>query len=171
MERYTKEQRVIIVKTHYKYGESYAETVRKVSSHAMAIRIGHRFRAIWHRTTSFLGGSVKSRVCASKPQTIPELKAEIRRVVGESERQLCGNVIENFVERARVCQQSRGGRLWILCSTINRSVCTLYWNKNISTFWINALRAYIYIYIYNINSKYIRLHKTPSIILMYLYKK
>ena len=30
MERYTKEQRVIIVKTRYKYGESYAETVRKV---------------------------------------------------------------------------------------------------------------------------------------------
>jgi len=30
MERYTKEQRVIIVKTHYKYGESYTETIRKV---------------------------------------------------------------------------------------------------------------------------------------------
>jgi hypothetical protein len=30
MERYTKEQRVIIVKTHYKYGESYAVTVRKL---------------------------------------------------------------------------------------------------------------------------------------------
>jgi chlorite dismutase len=46
MERYTKEQRVVIVKTHYKYGESYAGTVRKVSSYAMAIRIGHRGRAI-----------------------------------------------------------------------------------------------------------------------------
>jgi len=30
MERYTKEQCVIIMKTHYKYGERYAETVRKV---------------------------------------------------------------------------------------------------------------------------------------------
>jgi hypothetical protein len=30
MERYTEEQRVIIVKTRYKYGESYAETVRKL---------------------------------------------------------------------------------------------------------------------------------------------
>jgi hypothetical protein len=46
MERYTKEQRVIIVKTDYKYEQSYAETVRKVSSHAMVIRIGHRGRAI-----------------------------------------------------------------------------------------------------------------------------
>jgi hypothetical protein len=54
---------------------------------------------------------VKSHVYANKPQTIPELKAEVRRVIGETESQLCGNVIENFVERARVCQQSRGGRL------------------------------------------------------------
>jgi hypothetical protein len=54
---------------------------------------------------------VKSRVYANKPQTIPELKAEIRRVNGENEPQLCGNVIENFVKRARVCQQSRGGHL------------------------------------------------------------
>jgi hypothetical protein len=46
MERYTKEQRVVIVKTHYKYGESYAETVRKVSSHKTAIRIGYRIPAI-----------------------------------------------------------------------------------------------------------------------------
>jgi len=30
MERYTKEQRVTILKTHYKYGEMYAETFRKV---------------------------------------------------------------------------------------------------------------------------------------------
>jgi hypothetical protein len=30
MERYAREQRGIIVKTHYKYGESYAERVRKV---------------------------------------------------------------------------------------------------------------------------------------------
>jgi hypothetical protein len=54
---------------------------------------------------------VKSRVYANKPQTIPELKAEIRRVIGEIETQLWGNVIKNFVKRARVCQQSRGGHL------------------------------------------------------------
>jgi hypothetical protein len=54
-DRCTKEQSVIIVKTHYKYGESCTETVRKVSSHAMAIRIGHRGRASWHRATSSFG--------------------------------------------------------------------------------------------------------------------
>jgi hypothetical protein len=45
MERYTKEQHIIVT-MHYKYGESYAETVRKVSLHAVAIRIGHRGHAI-----------------------------------------------------------------------------------------------------------------------------
>jgi hypothetical protein len=42
---------------------------------------------------------VKPPVYANKPQTIPELKAEIRRVIGEIEPQLRGNVIENFVKR------------------------------------------------------------------------
>jgi hypothetical protein len=51
---------------------------------------------------------VKFRVYANTPQTIPELKAEIRRVVGKTESQLCGNVIENFVKKARLCQQNRG---------------------------------------------------------------
>ena len=59
----------------------------------------------------FLWGFVKSRVYANKPQTIPELKAEIGRVIGEIEPQLCGNVIENFVKRGKVCQRSRGGHL------------------------------------------------------------
>jgi hypothetical protein len=30
----------------------------------------------------------------------------------------------------------------ILHSTINRSVCTLCWNKNMSTFWINGVFYY-----------------------------
>jgi hypothetical protein len=55
MECCTKEQRIIIVKTRYKYGENYVETVRKVSSHAMAIRTDYWGRAIWHRATSFFG--------------------------------------------------------------------------------------------------------------------
>jgi hypothetical protein len=54
---------------------------------------------------------VKSHVYANKPQTIFELKAEIQRVNGETELQLCRNVIEIVVKRSRVCQQSRGGHL------------------------------------------------------------
>jgi len=60
----------------------------------------------------FLWGFVKFRIYVNKPQKIPELKVEFRRVIGETEPQLCGNVIENFVKRARVFQQSRGGHLW-----------------------------------------------------------
>jgi hypothetical protein len=41
----------------------------------------------------FLWGFVKSHVYANKTQTIPELKAEIRRVIGETELQLCRNVM------------------------------------------------------------------------------
>jgi hypothetical protein len=59
----------------------------------------------------FLWVIVKSCVYAKKPQTISELKPEIRRVIGEIESQLCGNVIESFVKRSRVCQQSRGRHL------------------------------------------------------------
>jgi hypothetical protein len=86
----------------------------------------------------FLWRFVKSHVYANKLKTIPDLRAEIRRVIGETEPQLCGNIIENFVKRTRVYSRVVGGICWILCSTSNRSVCTLYLNKNISTFWING---------------------------------
>jgi hypothetical protein len=45
----------------------------------------------------------KSRIYANKPQSIPELKAEIGRVISEIEPQLCENVVENFVKKGRVC--------------------------------------------------------------------
>jgi hypothetical protein len=51
----------------------------------------------------FLWGFVKSHVYVNQTQTISELKAEIRHVIGDTEPQLCGNVIENFVKNARVC--------------------------------------------------------------------
>jgi hypothetical protein len=59
----------------------------------------------------FHWGFVKSHVYANKPQTIPEIKAEIRHVIGEIEPQLCANVMESFVKRARMCQQCLGGNL------------------------------------------------------------
>jgi hypothetical protein len=74
---------------------------------------------------------VKTRVYANKPQTIPELKTEIRRVIDETEPQLCGNVIENFVKRARVCQQSRGGHLSEIVPQLI-AVCLLYTDLKIS---------------------------------------
>jgi hypothetical protein len=110
MERYTKEQRVIVVKTHYKCGESYVETVRKVSSHAMVIRIGHRGRVIWHRATSFFGGLWN---LVSMPTNHKQFLSSRRRFDVP-----LAKLSRNYVEMAsrisskeRVCQQSRGGRL------------------------------------------------------------
>jgi hypothetical protein len=80
----------------------------------------------------FLWGFVKSCVYANKPQTIPELKVEIRRVIGETEPQLCGNVIKNFIKRTRVCQQSRGGAFVGYCVPQLIAVCVLYTEIKIS---------------------------------------
>jgi hypothetical protein len=75
---------------------------------------------------------VKCRVYANKPQTIPELKAKIRRVIGEIEPQLCGNIMENFVKIARVCQQSREGTFVGYCVPQLIAVCVLYTEIKIS---------------------------------------
>jgi hypothetical protein len=142
MERYTKEQRIIIVKTHYKYGESYVETVRKVSYHAMAIRIDHRGRAIWHRATSFFGG-------LWNPVSIPTNHKQFlssRRRFDLSLAKLSRNYAEmssRISSKEQECASRVVGDFYrILCSTINRRVCTLYWNKNISTFWISGAFNY-----------------------------
>ena len=80
----------------------------------------------------FLWGFVKSRVYAYKPQTIPELKAEIGRVIGETEPQLCGNVIENFVKRESVPAESWGTFVGY-CVPQLIAVCVLYTEIKIST--------------------------------------
>jgi transposase len=59
----------------------------------------------------FLWGYVKSQVYANNPRTIPELKAEIRRVIGGIEPHICERVIGNFEERINVCRLSAGGHM------------------------------------------------------------
>ena len=66
-----------------------------------------RFDTVWLLS---LGVCEISCMC-QQTTTIPELKVEIRCIIGENELQLCGNVIKRFVIRARVCQQSHGGHL------------------------------------------------------------
>jgi hypothetical protein len=142
MECYTKEQCVVIVKTHYKYGESYAEIVRKVSSHAMAIRIGHRGRAIWHHVTSFFGGLWN---LVSMPTNYNPFLSSRRRFDVS-----LAKLSHNYAEMSsRISSKEKesairvmGDICRILCTTINRSLFTLYWNKNISTFWINGAFYY-----------------------------
>jgi len=210
MERYTKEQ-CVIVKTHYKYGKSYAETVLKicgilgpwnapqqstvqrmikkfeetgsimdsstvqeiliknldlhaykiqltqelkptdhcceknfltVSSHEMVIRIGHRGRAIWHRATSFFGDLWN---LVSMPKNHKQFLSSRRRFDA-----LLAELSCNYAEMSsRISSKEQecasrvvGDICQIVCSTSNCSVCTLYWNKNISTFWINCAFYY-----------------------------
>lgn len=59
----------------------------------------------------FLWGYVKGEVYKSNPQTIPDLQAEIIRVIGGIEAELCQNVIRNFNKRINHCRDSRGAHL------------------------------------------------------------
>ena len=90
-----------------------------------------------------LGGGVVKSLCLCQQTTNNSwAQGGDSTVTGETEPQLCGNAIDSLVKWARVCQQSCEGRLSDSCSTANHSVCTSYWNKNISTFWINGAFYY-----------------------------
>jgi len=108
-----------------------------VSSHAMAIRIGHWGHAIWHRATyffrglwnlvsmptnhkQFLGSRRRFDVSLAK---LSRSFAEMSPRVSSKEQECASRVVED------ICR--------ILCSTINRSVSTLYRDKNINTFLNN----------------------------------
>ncbi|XP_060528432.1 uncharacterized protein LOC132703290 [Cylas formicarius] len=59
----------------------------------------------------FFLGYLRSRVYRNKPNTIPELKREIRREIAGIEPQLYQKVIGNFNNRITLCHMSRGGHL------------------------------------------------------------
>lgn len=60
----------------------------------------------------WLWSFVKSHAYSNNPLTIGELKNEIRHVIRDINRVMCDNVIENFIKRARLCQQNHGGHLY-----------------------------------------------------------
>ena len=57
----------------------------------------------------FLWGYVTDKVYADAPQSIQERKAKIRADIDETQPQICKNLIENFIKRARSCKRCRGG--------------------------------------------------------------
>ena len=59
----------------------------------------------------FLWGYVKDKVYTDARQSIQELKEKIHAVIDEIELQMCENVTENFMKRARSCKRSRGDHL------------------------------------------------------------
>ena len=95
MECYTKEQRVI-VKTHYKYGESYAETVRKIHG------IFGRWNAPYQSTVR--------RMIKKLEETglIMDSKLPVRHRIGRSLDKIAavrGSVAESPVTSIRYCSQ------------------------------------------------------------------
>jgi hypothetical protein len=105
-----------------------------VSSHAMAIRIGHRGRAIWHRATSFFGGL---RNLVSMPTNSKQFLSSRRRFDVSLEKLSCNyaETSSRVSSKEQECAASGvvGDICRILYCTINRSACTFYWNKNINT--------------------------------------
>ena len=113
-----------------------------VSSHVMALRIGHRGRAIWHRATSFSGGLWNF---VSMPTNHKQFLSSRRRFgvsLAKQSRNYAEMSLRNSSKEQECASRVVGDICGILCSTINGSVCTLYCNKNISTFWINGAFYY-----------------------------
>ena len=71
-----------------------------MSSQEMDQAIGRLVRAIW--------GYVKSLVYAIKPTTLEELRANIEREIAAVSAEMCGRVIENWVQRIDRCKRARG---------------------------------------------------------------
>ncbi|ERL94484.1 hypothetical protein D910_11761 [Dendroctonus ponderosae] len=59
----------------------------------------------------FLWGYEKDRVYADNPQTLEQLKANIREVTTEILPVMCRKVIQNCLKRIEACRRSRGGHL------------------------------------------------------------
>ena len=54
---------------------------------------------------------MEDKVYADAPQSIQEPDEKIRAVIDEIERQICENVVENFIKRAWSCKRSRVGHM------------------------------------------------------------
>ena len=59
----------------------------------------------------FLWGYVRDKVYADAPQSIQELKGNIRAVTDGIELQMCEHVMKNFMKWAWPCKRSRGSHI------------------------------------------------------------
>lgn len=59
----------------------------------------------------FLWGYIKSKVYVNKPQALEELKEKIRTKIADVHQDLCGRVLQNFMELVDACHQARSGHL------------------------------------------------------------
>lgn len=59
----------------------------------------------------FLWGYTKDKVYTNNPQTLEQLKDNIREVIAAVQPAMCKKVIENYVKRIEVCKAALGGHL------------------------------------------------------------
>ena len=60
---------------------------------------------------NFLWGYLKSSVHANQPQTLQQLKQNIRNENNALSADICGIVMKNVIERTRICLKNGGGHL------------------------------------------------------------
>ena len=115
MEKYSINQRVLIVKTFYQNQSSITVTMRKLREFQIISRNGD---VDWPPRLPdltapdfFLWGYLKSKVYANKPETLEQLKQNIRDEINEIPREMCENVMKNVLKTARICEANRGGHL------------------------------------------------------------
>ena len=72
----------------------------------------------------WLWGYLKDKVYANKPRTIQELKANIRQEILSLQPQMLRSVMENSLERARVCEAENRGYLKKTLSFVPKSKLT-----------------------------------------------
>ena len=59
----------------------------------------------------FLWGHIKSLVYANNPATFVDLKDNIQREIVNVPVEMCGRVVENWVQRIDRCKRARGGHM------------------------------------------------------------
>ena len=70
----------------------------------------------------FLWGYLKHRVYGNHPSTIAQLKQNICTEIALITDYMCGNVMQNAIKRAKICQASRGGHM----NGQNLNFCNVY---------------------------------------------
>ena len=141
MVKFTNQQRLEIIKNHYRLSESVVATLR-----ALTPIFGRNNRPTWQAVGAivdkflvskkskcaswntfasaksdcscnltplefFLWGHIKSLVYANKPATLDDLKDNIPRKIADVPVEMCARVVENWVQRIVRCKRARGGHM------------------------------------------------------------
>ena len=136
MESYSKEQRVIIVKTHYRYWGN-----GKLPCHLTQWRSALATEFVRFDTVRLLSFGRVCEISCLCQQTTNNSWAQ----GGDSTchwrngATIMRKCHREFRQKSKSLPAESWGEIFrILCSTINGSVCTLQWNKIIGTFWLNV---------------------------------